>query len=509
MVATPTSDNEDVESNRPLLDPTGNPNRLPEFRALVPIYLRSEPRITSEKTGEVVKPGQTFRATDIVTVTLGGDETTHWDHVPYDEACFINLGKDRGWALSRNLMTDRLTLEEYEEHPGCRWYLRKGFQSHTYELLIGVIILINAIAIGWEIDHHEQLSDAAWQAVNWTFAVIYIAEMTLKLIALGPVHFVESRWNVFDLAVTCVTVLGDLIPLVVGFGHTSVISAVAPVLRLLRLLRLAKLFRELRTLMRSFMGSLSALFWIAVFTVLWFYISAIICVVFVGQKRWLSDKDTAGAKEIRAKFRTIPLSMYTLFEVMTLEGWVDVVSPLVHHHPLLVAFFLLFLFVTAFFLMNLVTAVVVDRTLQAQEHDQQIKTAASEEGKDKSLIDLRKHLTRRNSGNDTLRRDDFRRWSTEDAFVKDLFEKLDWDHSLNESACAALDEDLSGTISIDKLTRLIANNFRALDMMAMVKMQLDIAQRMERQQLILRDLLVQSQQPGSTSSLTRMTQRGP
>lgn len=502
MLASPHGDTEDLEASQPLL----NPRNLPEFQCLAKIYLRADPNINSEKTGEVIRAGQHFHAQDIVTLTSDKD-LVHWDHMPYDEVCFILLGKERGWAISRDIMTEHALVEPYEEHGGCRYYLRKCFTSHAYELVIGSVILLNAVMIGVEIDYNQLLSKLSWKAVNWSFAIIYLIEMALKLTAFGR-YFFESHWNIFDLLVTAVTLLGDLIPLLVGVSGGA-ISAVAPVLRLLRLLRLARLFRELRTLMRSFMGSLSALLWIAVFTVIWFYVSAIICVVFVGQERWLPDGGVEGAKEIREKFRSIPLSMYSLFEVMTLEGWVPVVSPLIHKHPFLVAFFFLFLFITAFFLMNLVTAVVVDRTLQAQEQDEEHRKVSEGDKKEKALLDLKKHLTRRNSGSDSLRRDDFKRWAAEDSFVNELFERLEWETPLNDSACAALDENLTGRISIEKFVRLIGNATRPLDMSAVMKMQLDIAQRMEQQEIILRNLLAQTLQSGTASPMARFSPRLP
>merc|ERR1719343_1122641 len=59
--------------------------------------------------------------------------------------------------------------------------------------------------------------------------------------------------------------------------------------------------------------------------------------------------------------------MFTLFEVMTLDSWSGNVRPMLHTRFHVVLFFVVFIITTAFFLLNLVTAVVVDRTVAAQE----------------------------------------------------------------------------------------------------------------------------------------------
>merc|ERR1719217_581956 len=153
-------------------------------------------------------------------------------------------------------------------------------------------------------------------------------------------------------------------------GDSSGLSAVIPVLRLLRLLRIARLFSQLRLLLSSLIGSMGPLSWIALFIVLWFYICACLTTVFIGRPDMLKDSEVENAPKLRALFKNIRTSMYTLFEVMMMEGWIEVVRPLVGHRPFLVLFFLLFVFLSAFFLLNLVTSVVVDRTLRAHDSEE-------------------------------------------------------------------------------------------------------------------------------------------
>ena len=58
--------------------------------------------------------------------------------------------------------------------------------------------------------------------------------------------------------------------------------------------------------------------------------------------------------EIRERFETVGSSLFCLFEIMTLEGWTDYARPMLHRSPGWVMYFISFIFVSAFFLLNLV-----------------------------------------------------------------------------------------------------------------------------------------------------------
>merc|ERR1719311_724807 len=131
-------------------------------------------------------------------------------------------------------------------------------------------------------------------------------------------------------------------------------------------------------LIQSFLDSIKALFWILVLLIIWFYMCACVATIFIGRREFLPSEDQEAIKELREKFSSIPLSMFALFEVMTLEGWVDYVRPLLASRADMVILFLFFIFVSSFFLLNLVTAVVVDRTLEAQQQQVQSEEESEE-----------------------------------------------------------------------------------------------------------------------------------
>merc|ERR1719420_1121866 len=109
----------------------------------------------------------------------------------------------------------------------------------------------------------------------------------------------------------------------------------------------------------------------------------------MGRRQWMpSGEGVQGARDLRNKFDNIPISMYTLFEVMTLEGWTDVVRPLLGSRPVMIIFFMFFVFVSAFFLLNLVTAVVVDRTMSSQAQSEDTSAVVQEDERESQIRNL-------------------------------------------------------------------------------------------------------------------------
>lgn len=489
----------DEAERQPLLssrEPVGH------FRVIAEkgVPVRERPQHNGERTGEILSAGTTFVAYDVVTLDQDKVEI-HQETVPVDGVAFLFLGEDRGWIVNRNVVNSNMLVEAYLPPEqaggiaGLRHRLRMAFSGNFYEMSILAIVILNAIIIGVEIDFHRTLPEYAWLTFNTCFTVIYVLELVSKLFAFGPSLYFASNWNRFDFLVTLITVVGDALLLWVYFSGAKsnqtigVISAVAPLLRLMRLLRLAKAFKDLRTLMTAFLMSLGSLFWIAILTLLWFYMCACLTTVFIGNPTWLPDGSVPNAPELREKFKDIPLSMFALFEVMTLEGWNSVVRPFVAAKKVhFVAFFLIFIFMTAFFLLNLVTAVVVDHTLAAQDDGEEAKQAVSGDNLERSVKELEDDLLLRNKGSDYVEKSEILAWMKELKFRKKL-EAIDWDEQALESAVTALDSNHDGKVSITRLGRFVALSAQSLDALALLRFQADVTQRLDRQAKMMQELM--------------------
>jgi hypothetical protein len=264
----------------------------------------------------------------------------------------------------------------------------------------------------------------------------------------------------------------------------------APVIRLLRFLRLTNMFAGLKSLARSFVMSLGALGWIGVFVIIWFYICACLTTILVGRKSFFPDSATADPKEsqrLRGLFDTVPHSMYALFEVMSMEGWIGVVRPISRTNPGLVFFFFLFIFVAAFFLMNLVTAVVVDRTVAAQAEGEAAGDACQNDEKEVQIFELMADLKKRNEGQDVISRDLLVALVREHD-IEHRLQEFEWNAEMVENVCAMIDKSGQGTVSLEKLQHSISGASRPVEMMTLIRMQAELTSRLEKQQAELREL---------------------
>jgi hypothetical protein len=463
------------------------------------IMLRVAPSQKAKRTGIMLQAGELFLVKDIVTACaeprVDDDGLTHWKHRPTDEPCFLHLADGRGWVLDRHPASQEHSVERYEPHvKGCRAYRQRArgmFLTTAWEYFMMCFIIINAVFIGLEIDHPDIMSHEYWLIVNSFFALCYLLEMVVKLTVFGFKEFLRSYWNVYDLLVTSITLVGDCIVIIMFFvqphGDRSGLSAVIPVLRLLRLLRIARLFSQLRLLLSSLASSLGPLSWIALFICLWFYICACLTTVFIGRPDMLKDSQVKEAPKLRAMFKDIRSSMYTLFEVMMMEGWIEVVRPLVGHRPFLVIFFLLFVFLSAFFLLNLVTSVVVDRTMQAKQDDDENVESVQEDLRVGRIGELCKELLKLNGNEDLFKPEKLTEWEQEEQIDRWL-DILEWDGAFLQSLCELLDHKESGEVSMKAMRDLCICYGMPFSTETYMRVQIQVVRRMQQLTTIRKQL---------------------
>jgi len=383
-------------------------------------------------------------------------------------------------------------IEDSTAYPQTRW-MRRMLEGNWYEPLMATIVVINAVSIGLQIDHPEMLTTGEWLLVGLLFFLIFASEVVFKLVAYGSRYFQDS-WNVFDFLVT----ISVGIELAATYSyvdhrlyeewHKYVSGDMLQILRLFRLLRLARIFKELGVLIQSFIMSLKALLWIFVLAAIWYFLCACVATVFIGRKEWLPNEKGDGVDretiaELRARFQTIWLSMFALFEVMTLEGWTDYVRPMLGSRLDMVIFFLTFIFVSCFFLLNLTTAVVVDRTLEAQQ--QQTKSE-SEEALDKELDtinDLAATMVQLNKQRDICTKEDFDEL-LHNTQIRGYMKQLQWNGDFMRSMFSLIDHDNDGECSIARIQKLWVACHEPLDTSNYVRFQINLARRMEYQEKI-------------------------
>jgi voltage-gated sodium channel len=224
--------------------------------------------------------------------------------------------------------------------------LRAFFQSRFWERTIVVLIIINAIVLGLETSPSivGQLGGAL-RLIDNIIIAIFTVEITLRLFAFGR-SFWRDGWNVFDFFIVAIA----LMPSTGGF---SVLRS----LRIIRALRLISTVKSMRRVMTGMLRAIPSMGAVVALLALIFYVCAVMATKLFGDQH----------PEL---FGTLGHSFYSLFQVMTLEGWADkFVDPVLMTHPFAWIFFLIFILVTSFAVLNLFIGIIVDAMQSEQEEE--------------------------------------------------------------------------------------------------------------------------------------------
>ncbi len=200
-----------------------------------------------------------------------------------------------------------------------------------------VLIVVNAIILGLETSHTimEQAGDFL-HLIDHVILWIFIAELALLMAARG-LRFFKDPWCVFDFIVIAIA-------LVPATGSLSVLRA----LRVLRVLRLVNKIESMRKVVAGLLHSLPSLGSVFGLILVIFYVFSVIATNMFG----VAFPDLFG---------DLGTTSFTLFQVMTLESWSEgVARPVMAQFPYAWIYFVMFIFIATFVIINLFIAVIVD-----------------------------------------------------------------------------------------------------------------------------------------------------
>ena len=212
-------------------------------------------------------------------------------------------------------------------------------------VIMGVIIF-NAVVLGLETSKPAM---AAFGPVivmlDKLCLAIFVAEIMAKLIAYRG-RFFRDGWNIFDFLVVGIA----LIP---ASGALSVLRA----LRILRVMRLISVAPQLRRVVEGFVNALPGMGSVFLLMGMMFYIGAVIATKLF-------------ADSFPEWFGTLGRSLYSLFQIMTLESWsMGIVRPVMEVYPYAWAFFVPFIMVTTFAVVNLLVGLIVNSMQDAHAEE--------------------------------------------------------------------------------------------------------------------------------------------
>ena len=230
--------------------------------------------------------------------------------------------------------------------------------NKAFDLVITAVILLQAVALALEatpemhsFSREGELVEASiFSTIHTLVVVVFVIEAALRLTAHypRPQSYFKDGWNCFDFAI----IVLSLMPITGGF------STIARLIRLLRITRLITKSTELRAIVTTLVRSIPSIFNILILLSILFFIYAIVGYHLfrnVDPQHWSS----------------FPIAGTTLFQIITLEGWVDVMEPIILNlGPIYWIYFASFILIGTFIVINLFISVIVRKSEEAYQQVQ-------------------------------------------------------------------------------------------------------------------------------------------
>ncbi|XP_007465108.1 PREDICTED: voltage-dependent T-type calcium channel subunit alpha-1G isoform X41 [Lipotes vexillifer] len=366
-------------------------------------------------------PGRLTRALRPDDPPLDGDDGD-------DEGNLSKGERMRAWVRARlpACCLERDSWSAYIFPPQSRFRLlcHRIITHKMFDHVVLVIIFLNCITIAMErpkIDPHS--AERIFLTLsNYIFTAVFLAEMTVKVVALGwcfgEQAYLRSSWNVLDGLLVLISIIDILVSMVSDSG--TKILGMLRVLRLLRTLRPLRVISRaqgLKLVVETLMSSLKPIGNIVVICCAFFIIFGILGVqLFKGKFFVCQGEDTrnitnksdcaeASYRWVRHKynFDNLGQALMSLFVLASKDGWVDIMydgldavgvdqQPVMNHNPWMLLYFISFLLIVAFFVLNMFVGVVVENFHKCRQHQEEEEARRREEKRLRRLEKKRRNL---------------------------------------------------------------------------------------------------------------------
>ncbi|XP_032932758.1 voltage-dependent T-type calcium channel subunit alpha-1G isoform X7 [Catharus ustulatus] len=332
-----------------------------------------------------------------------------------DEGSMSKRERLKGWLRAQLPSCckerDSWSIYIFAPHSRFRLMCNKIITHKMFDHVVLVIIFLNCITIAMErpkIEPHS--AERIFLTLsNYIFTVIFLTEMTVKVVALGLCFgekaYLKSSWNVLDGVLVLISVIDILVSMVSDSG--TKILGMLRVLRLLRTLRPLRVISRaqgLKLVVETLMSSLKPIGNIVVICCAFFIIFGILGVqLFKGKFFICQGEDTrnitnksdctgASYKWVRHKynFDNLGQALMSLFVLASKDGWVDIMydgldavgvdqQPVMNYNPWMLLYFISFLLIVAFFVLNMFVGVVVENFHKCRQHQEEEEAKRREE----------------------------------------------------------------------------------------------------------------------------------
>uniref|UniRef100_A0A3B3DDA6 Voltage-dependent T-type calcium channel subunit alpha n=1 Tax=Oryzias melastigma TaxID=30732 RepID=A0A3B3DDA6_ORYME len=321
--------------------------------------------------------------------------------------------KQPEWCRQRDTWSLYLFSPESRFRNQCNNIINHKMFDHVVLL----IIFLNCITIAMERPHIDPGSAERifLTLSNYIFTAIFVAEMTVKIVALGwffgDKAYLRSSWNILDGMLVMISVIDILVSLISNSG--TKILGMLRVLRLLRTLRPLRVISRapgLKLVVETLMSSLKPIGNIVVICCAFFIIFGILGVqLFKGKFFVCEGKDIRNVTNkseclqsnntwVRHKynFDNLGQALMSLFVLASKDGWVDIMyngldavgvdqQPVMNYNPWMLLYFISFLLIVAFFVLNMFVGVVVENFHKCRRHQEAEEAKRKEEKRKKNI----------------------------------------------------------------------------------------------------------------------------
>lgn len=322
-----------------------------------------------------------------------------------------------------------------------------------FKIFIGIVIMVNAVTIGMEVDMSkgDDINDRlGFFFCEICFTLIFFGEMLLKFKHLGWDYYLD-KWNVLDYHLVVFSFIDLFLSIVFnGKADMKMMSAfrIVRMARLVRNVRLLHMFRELWMLVKGFIDTLATLFWVGVMLFMIVYVAAILLTILVGHSDWYDEQLTHNP----TYYGTLIRSMWTVFQVITLESWADrIVRPLGRVSIGWYFFFLFILVLSTLGVLNVIIGVIVERTLSAAVENEKDVKEVVEKCELQIMEELGEHFVSEDGRLDFI---SFKRCIRKQDFL-DTLKYLEVPLAEVEEIFSIMDVDRTGSISADDFVAAI------------------------------------------------------
>lgn len=229
--------------------------------------------------------------------------------------------------------------------PGWRDQIGIWLADDRVQHTLIALIVLNALILGLETNPSLMQTYGRWLSLaDQVLLAIFVVEIVLR-IYVHRRSFFSDAWNVFDFVVVAIALLP-------ASGPFAVLRA----MRVLRVLRLLSMVPSMRRVVGGLLTAIPGLTSVVAIIGIIFYVGAVMATKLFGQAfpEW---------------FGTLGESAYTLFQIMTLESWsMGIARPVMAEFPMAWAFFIPFIMISTFTMLNLFIAVIVN-AIQSTQHE--------------------------------------------------------------------------------------------------------------------------------------------